>query len=55
MIIGLLSYVVIFILLLQSISICCYLKKRSHKLFKRINYINDSRFVDDYDDNESEV
>lgn len=54
MIIGFLAYIVIFVLILQIASIFCYMKKRAHKLFKRINYMNDSRSVDD-EDIESQV
>ena len=47
MIIEFLAYIVIFVLILQVISIFFYAKRRLRKLFKRINYMNDSRYMDD--------
>lgn len=51
MIITFLAYLVIFILVMQII--CCYVKKRTEKYFKRINYSNDSNDFNDsiYTDN----
>lgn len=54
MIIGFLAYLVIFILILQIIAIFSYMKKRAYKIFSRLNYINDSTYVDD-EDIENEV
>jgi hypothetical protein len=48
MIITFLAYLVIFILVMQII--CCYVKKRTEKYFKRINYSNDSNDSNDFND-----